>query len=305
MLREVFFHRGINAAVVLWAGNREIRIVQIKFFFYKRNSMKEMSGWLSSQFWAGQRWAVIDTINGISERPACYEDYLDAADDCRIRCVKGDIFRVRVLASLLKEWNQVAPGSISEEGIANLRQEVSRYPIRLSIFQANSEKELLNGNYCPVVWEKLSNPLLDIKKYVVLRKQALSSSKYQEFHCTNEFPIAMLALQEHIGDVMNQEASMVLVGQFRDSSIDRRKGDFLDETIVLYRVEWQYSHIPEIIQAHDPCVPIVRSFPVFVRYHATRKELAFYDGKLKRIRPGDEPDAIDLQWFDFRESVIR
>jgi hypothetical protein len=277
------------------------------FSFIKRNSVKEMSGWLSSQFWAGQRWAVMDTINGLSERPACYEDYLDAADECRMRSAKGDIFRVRVLASLLKEWNQVAPGSISEEDIANLRQVVSRYPIRLCVFLANCEKELLNGNYCPMVWEKLTNPLLDIKKYVVLRKHALSSSKYQEFHCTNEFPIAMLTLQEHIGDVMNQPALMLLVGQFRDSSIDRSKGYFLDikEAIILYRAEWQYSHIPEIIQAHDPCVPIVRSFPVFVRYHVTRKELTFYDGKLKRIRPGDEPDAIDLQWFDFRESVIR
>jgi hypothetical protein len=35
MLREVFSHRGIDAAIVLWDGNRDIRIAQTKFFFYK------------------------------------------------------------------------------------------------------------------------------------------------------------------------------------------------------------------------------------------------------------------------------
>jgi hypothetical protein len=78
-----------------------------------------------------------------------------------------------------------------------------------------------------------------------------------------------------------------------------------NSTIIFYRAECRKAQHTDIIQVHDPATPIRRDIPVFVRYFVRGRELAFYDGKLKRIRPGDEPDFIDLSVFDFREKVLK
>ena len=267
--------------------------------------MEDAIEWLSNQFWSGKRWFIVEVSGGIVGRPACYANYLDAATDCRRRNEQGGSFRIRVLGSVLKEWNLPGPMESSWQDRERLREVVGQYPVQLYQSAVEWEEELLRGNYYPVVWEKVTEPLLAIRKYVIVHQYQKGRVSFREVYSTSEFPNAIVALRDHARNFRDQTGCLLLFGQFLDCPIDYKGGLYdLNVTVILYRAEWQGGLIPEIVEVHDPVSPVVRSFPMFVRYHRQRGTLSFYDGGLKRIDPGDEPDFIDLRMFDFRGKVI-
>jgi len=269
--------------------------------------MNDRGKWLAGQFWAGKRWIALEIGRGIDGVHGCYNDYLDAAEVCRRKVTAGKTLRVRMLGLLLKEVNGSFRGIAKEEDRRDLRYAIGKYPLRPFVSQANWEEELLFGIYYPVVWLKTINPLLAVRKYLVVldREKALENRK--KLYSTSEFPQAMLALEQFVSKGRSQNGILLLMGQLRDEPFDSQGSEspHTNSTVVFYRSEWQEGQQMIVSQIHDPTQPIMQSIPMFVRYFAQRQELAFYDGKLKRIRPGDEPDFIDLSVFDFRKNVLK
>lgn len=268
--------------------------------------MHESVKWLADQFWAGKRWVVLETEAGIGGIQACYSDYRDAAAVCRTAAAAGKVLRVRVLGSLLKELNGVGRGIPGKEDIRQVGFAVGRYPIRLFASPANWEEELLFGNYYPVIWSKEMHPLLAVRQYFVAVDREGNLPSRRELYCTGEFPQAIRALKQFVRNRRDQNGTLLLIGQLWEGPFDCHRGEHQhpNNTITFYRTEWEDGRQLDIIQVHDPTQPIIQSLPMFVRFFAQRGELAFYDGKLKRIRPGDEPDFIDLSVFDFRKTVL-
>lgn len=273
----------------------------------KRVILNENKKWLKEQFWAGKRWVVLEMGFGIDRIHDCYSDYLDAAHVCKSEITVGKILRVRVLGSILKELNETIRGMPREEDRREVRTAIGKYPMRLVVSPVNWEEELLFGDYYPMVWLKTIHPLLAVRKYVVVLdgEDALPSRK--QLYSTSEFPQAMLALEKFVRKKRDRNGILLLVGQLRDVPFDYHRSEFFqaNSSIIFYRAEWRAALRMDIIQLHDPAQSMMRSIPMFVRYFAQRRELAFYDGKLKRIRPGDEPDFIDLSVFDFRKYVLK
>ncbi|HLZ17455.1 MAG TPA: hypothetical protein VKQ08_10460 [Cyclobacteriaceae bacterium] len=269
--------------------------------------MDERGKWLADQFWAGKRWVVLEMGPGTDGIYGCYCDYVDATAVCRKAVAIGKDLRVRVLGSLLKELNGAVRGLVGEEDRQQIRFAIGKYPVRLFVSSANWEEELLHGNYCPVVWMKSMHPLLTVRKYVIVQDGGGEPPNRRELHSTNEFSEAMLALERFVNSRQAWIGTLLLVGQLWDGPLDCHPGEseHSNSTIIFYRTEWRGAQNMEILQVHDPSTQIRRDIPVFVRCFVRRRELAFHDGKLKRIRPGDEPDFIDLSVFDFRERVIK
>ena len=255
--------------------------------------MSGMQDWLSDQFWSGNRWVVLG-----GGRPRCYANYADAAGYCRSE--NDWNFRVRILGSLLKTMTGRADAALCREDSNRLKAAVGCYPLRLFVSPVDWQGELLKGNFYPMVWEKLVHPLLDIRSSVVLWQPDVVRVKCRELYVTEEFSLAMPRLIKEIQDLSGQSGTLYLFGRLLEN------GDVGDKhaTITFYRVTVGAGVVSELTQVHDPAAPFVRSWSVFVRYHAKMGRLTFYDGSLKRIRPGDEPVGIDLQVFDFQPISV-
>ncbi|HVU98498.1 MAG TPA: hypothetical protein VHE34_24925 [Puia sp.] len=269
--------------------------------------MDKSGKWLADQFWAGKRWVVLEAGPGIVGIYGCYCDYADAAAVCKKTATVEKNLRIRVLGSFLKELNGCIRGRVEEEERQQVRFAISKYPVRLFASSANWEEELLQGNYYPMVWLKSMHPLLAVKKYIVVLDRVGKLPGRRELYSTSEFPEAMLALEQFVSGRRAWNGALLLVGQLSDGPLNNHPGEskHSNSVIVFYRTECRDAQHMGIVQVHDPSTPIKRDIPVFVRYFTRRRELAFYDGKLKRIRPGDEMDFIDLSVFDFREKVLK
>jgi hypothetical protein len=250
-------------------------------------------GWLSDQFWSGKRWLVLGR-----DRPRCYANYADASAYCRSE--KSQDFRVRILGSFLKTTIGRGDGAQSESDEGRLKAVVACYPLRPYCCAVDWPAELLKGNFYPMVWEKSVHPLLSVSSYAVLWRPGALRVKCRELFITEAFSQAMTRFMKESLDLPGLNGTIQLLGRFCED------GDIGDEqaTIIFYQVAIGAGVAPELEQVHDPGLPFVRAFPVFIRYHAKRATLTFYDGLLKRIRPGDEPDHIDLRVFDFQPMAV-
>lgn len=130
---------------------------------------------LRQQYRIGKRWLVFDVgkkLDGIFE---CYFEYQDAVDGCRSHSLAGECFQICVLGSILKRFHvHYATGTKGTYG-KRLKDIVGRFPIRFLHPDNEREKELLRGNFYPVIWEKVIYPLIDVSRYVILRKNTIFS----------------------------------------------------------------------------------------------------------------------------------
>lgn len=165
---------------------------------------------------------------------------------------------------------------------------------------------MLNGNFYPLMREELVHPLLDIQKYAVLRESRCKPIKRQLLDVQGEFLPAMRLLYVHARSIRDKEVSLVLAGLFQDLPIDYLTADLDDGrvSIELYRMDRKNGDGPQIVEMHDPCVPLLRRSAVFVRYHPKERILSFYDGRLRCINRMELPEMIDPEVFDFGELVI-
>lgn len=272
----------------------------------KVNSMDEPRRWLTGQFWDGKRWVVLETSAGIVGIYGCYSDYLDAADVCRRSIPTGKALQVRILGSLLKELNGIVHRVAETENQEHLSAAIGKYPLRLFGSSTNWEEELLLGNFYPMVWIKSMHPLLAVHRFIVVLDRKGAPSRRKELYTSSEFPHAILALERYGRSMWDQNVSLSLIGQLQDGSFARRcdERQSSKKPLIFFRAECRKGKQLEIEQVRDPTRPVLQEIPVLVRYFSQRRELAFYDGRLKRIRPGDEPGFIDLSVFDFRKKVL-
>lgn len=266
--------------------------------------MDRLAQWLSDRFWEGDRWVVLELWQGLPEQPQCFMEYAEAVDHCRKVGAGGRFYRIRVLGTLLKELNGKTRIDGRDVDKRRLREVIQNYPLRLFEQPPGWEVELLQGNYYPVIWEKVTQPLLAVRRYVILKK--LLGGQFRVLNCKDEFSQIILALKDYAAELQKEKGELLVVGEFLEQPVDYRDGALYDTniTVTIYRVSWRSGPMPGVIQVHDPAVPVIRAFPMFLRYYVRRRTLFFFDGGLKRIRPGDEPDPIDLEWFDFRMQVM-
>lgn len=266
--------------------------------------MESRLTYLTAQFWGGKRWVVVDSRKGAGDRLDCFEDYLDAAEFCHAAGIEWAFLRVKLLGSLLKQLRGMTDQPIDPVERDRLREVIGRYPIRLFTAPAIWESRLINGHFYPMVWEKLTHPLLAVRKYIILLEREPGKGCYQELTSTEEFSVAMIRLEAQ--RVSHRKGMLLLVGQLVEGDMDYRNGEVCDgnETILFYKVAIEGGDNSAFMQVNDPGQRVTRSFPMFVRYHAGQRFCTFYDSRLTRIRPGDEPAYIDLHCFDFGEDVI-
>jgi hypothetical protein len=255
--------------------------------------------WLSDEFWSGKRWVVAEPGKPITRRPACYADYWDAAQACQ--SVGGRRLRVRILASLLKAARPTEGVVPAPEERKKLKGVVGGYPLSLFFSPVDWMGELLNGNYYPMVWEKEAHPLLTVRNWLVCWQPGDGRVKCRELFAASDFSAAMQRFTEESRRLPVREGKLLLVGHFVDIPHSCQSADLVDgdSTLIFYRLSAKANTPATLTQVHDPGSPIWRQLPLFVRYHRSRCLLTFYDGSLKRIRPGEELMGIDLQVFDF------
>lgn len=267
---------------------------------------------LSGQYWSGCRWVIIDRKKGIVKLAIrCFADYLDADMFCRRRQVSSGNVHIRVLGSVLKKLNGIGERGYSAEERDRMRMTVKRYPVRALHMDEVGETELLSGNFYPFVWETVICPLIVIGRYLVIRKMETGKVPYRICASALDFKGGLTLFRDTLRGCWGQPASLWLVGQAGDYIIDCRDTSVLEwhDLVLLYKVDMNGFgqcdyRSAEIMQVHDPTNPWVRMTPVFARYNANKEALTFYDGLLRRVRPGEDLDFMDLRFFDFSKWAV-
>jgi hypothetical protein len=261
--------------------------------------MESVREWLSEQFWSGKRFVVFAGGMRLKDRPACYTNFSDAGEYCRSSRVPNS--RIGILSSVLKAWSGKYDLVSTQAEKETLKAVLSRYPLRLFFPTVDCRDELLKGNYYPMVWEKGVDPLQTIRQYLVLWLPNSGPMKCRVLCTTARILVAMRRFGEEVSHPGERDGVLMLVGRFVDTPYRHRAADMEDSqsSLIFYRLLQKPGDPLVFTEVNDPALPVVRHFPVFVRYHPKRPSLSFYDGSLKWIRPGDEPDGIELQFFDF------
>lgn len=255
--------------------------------------------YLSAEFWAGCRWMV----HVIPSKIKCFVDFRDAAAYCAELSSVTKPIRIRILSSVLKGLNGIKSREILDDELAVVEEVIRRYPIQ-TLYKNRLAEELRLENFYPVLWQKVIHPLLETDKYFILRRDQKGACRIvttsQSFsHAIEEF--AICAKVDKPGD-----GQFLLVGQIQNRLLDIEGRDLEKggAGIVFYQTETKLDSRTlkgrlEISQVQDPVDPIVQSVPIFTRYDQRKDELVFYDGRLKKARPGEDIEFLDLRFFDF------
>jgi hypothetical protein len=164
--------------------------------------------------------------------------------------------------------------------------------------KANWEVEIGNGRFYPVFWEKIVHPLAHVTQYAIVARQTGLRIHWRPVKVFDNFTDAIVAYTK----VISNSQEFWFVGLHEPEYLTDLPETLSQTTklIPFYRSIPCRSEPPVVDQIHDPTVPITFRWAVFLRYHPGRAAFTFYDGALRRIKPGDETENIDLSIFYFR-----
>ncbi|HTR29920.1 MAG TPA: hypothetical protein VMH27_11665 [Puia sp.] len=162
--------------------------------------------------------------------------------------------------------------------------------------------------YFPLLWNSVLHPLLIVKKYRVLARyhEAQYSKRFQIVDSFDDLDCALLAFMGIVRRSSLVDQKLVLVGQCNNEVSVPGSPKMLPENgnLVFYKSKAVWSAEGEnwepcIEQVHDPAQPIPTHTPLFACYNKYQGIIHFYDGGLKRIRPSNSAEPLDLSFFDF------
>jgi len=234
-------------------------------------SMDGAIEWLGRRYREGDRWLVWDVVSCFRGPSYTCRGYMEAAGLCGTH---GGNYRVAVLATVLKVMRGKLVSGTADVG--RLSVDLGCYPLRSVAGVEHTLSELAAGYYYPMIWQQAVYPVMDIEVYVIVR----TSRVCREVFRGGDFVAAMKAF-ERVCAAARREDRYRLVG----------------DGLVLYR--WEDG----VEQVHDPTEKYWRCSPVFVKYEERRKVLLFFDGFLRRVRPGVQGEELDLSLFDRRSGV--
>lgn len=275
------------------------------------NYIESIRAFLSSEFWSGKRWLAFDVFKketGVADLQ-CFPDYKKAALFCEANSSNGKAYRIKEVGYVLRTLNQGSNQKATVSERQALQELASSYPITLLRPDEGLAACLWTGEYFPVIWNKVINPLTTIQSYHIIEQwfvdnwegnvklQRKAASTYERFSSAIE------ALEKQLNSCYTgrNDLQFILLGQFRNHqlSLDEQGIPIKNTGMLLYRAYYLNAQC-YLYQVNDPTSPFLIQNGIFIRYNRGRRQLNFYDSSLKKVLPGTYVDYIDLNYFFFQ-----
>jgi hypothetical protein len=271
--------------------------------------MDKLKKKLSEEYRAGRRWLAYDIIKsaGWVGRLRCFADYSEAADWCKAKSAKEGVFRIKVLAEVLAGLNGVRPAGYTDVERQILCDLVSRRPIASYKKSIPPGVGLLRWRYFPVLWNAVVDPLTAVETYQIIGRRECEPGKVKVrvLSSYSELGMAFLDLQRRIDEVKKIDEEWLLVGLLTGNACPATP-DLAPAggVIVFFRSaaplgQETVEGIPDIVQVNDPTEAVMVQVPYFARYERQHGRINFFDGGLRRVKPGMDSWRLDLEYFDF------
>jgi hypothetical protein len=263
---------------------------------------------LLGEYRTGKRWLAYDILRsaGWLSRLRCFPDFSTAADWCRAKSGSEGIFRIRVLAEVLARLNTVWPRQYTATEMETLNDLVECGPISSYKESIPLTLGLLRQRYFPVLWRSMLEPLKAVQTYYVVSRRWNWPGKpgvrvlgsYPDFGCS------IVNFKKATRRQLADEELLLAGGIFEKADLTVRELLLADGVIVFYRSaaaepgqreNWE----PEIAQEHDPTVAVIAQRPYFAGYDRQYGRINFFDGGLRRVKPGGNWLRLDLEYFNF------
>lgn len=254
--------------------------------FRKDDEMKR----LSSEFWVGKRWIVVDAEGPdlkLSES-ICFYTYQNALDFCRAKGTRDTGWKISVLSNVLKVYND----RMRLDPFAFVYSIIEGYPIESHSSCPTLTKDLQLGLYCPLYWTKTIEPLLDIRAfYIVYTGNIKGKMVYY-------FSKPVVAFEEAHNLYFEKDRFTVspnvflpgvrmLIGVLDNEIVPNNEMvlEMPASAFVIYRNNFAMGQVSgDVEMVNDVCSGIKVKHLMFGRLKGNK--LLFFDGSMKKVRPG-------------------
>ncbi|MDR3712358.1 MAG: hypothetical protein P4L51_06055 [Puia sp.] len=270
---------------------------------------------LSDSFWRGARWFCFDVLSDKLDPHdlSCFYDYPTAAAFCKDQELRERKFRIKSISLVLKRLNGYPPEKVSATVIELLLRSFNRYPISFSGKDEDFVTYIRNGDFFPVHWNTLIDPLTHIEKFYILAiPKGDSLWKGHRLLAASEWIMDILLELRQAGKLMKtgKYEKILLYGTFAESG-DITGIDFKDKTVgvsfyEIHQVGDVAGSSPSYKTAiiNDITSPVLIDQVLFARFSTKTIRLDFYDGLLRKIWPGPITTHLDEEFFYFPAIVF-
>jgi hypothetical protein len=257
-------------------------------------NIESIRKYLSTEFWLGKRWLSFDIQKqlGSAEDLHCFFNYQTATSFCYDKHTEGAEFRIRAIGPILKVLNkgQVRPTILERR---HLQVALATYPIKYCLPESCTEKILLSGDFCPVLWNKAINLLSNILQYHIIERRLDGERTRKGLHHSSfqDFPNGIMEFNKLVktAQTNGSNSEFLFVGQFNEYPFQPGDIDISNNSNVLfYRAFSDYANDLEhvIEQVNDPTASYLIEYGIFLHFDVRNGRLLFFDGSLKKVLPG-------------------
>jgi hypothetical protein len=274
-------------------------------------SISDLKKRLSAQYRSGNRWLVYDSLKngGDPDGLLSFAGYTGAEAWCRAKRGAGE-YRIRVLSDTLAVMNGIRPVKPTDVERRLLRDLLANRPVTAYADTFPLETGLLRQKYFPCVWNRWLEPLHIVSRYQLIGRGYTGQRKIRVMGSSYHFASAVTAFTSALRRDSPLEEERLLIG-LMEGERELTDGDRLpdDGPIVFYRVRPQLAAesgdwAAAIEQVHDPAQPVQVKTAYFASYDRRHGQLLFFDGMLRKTRPGKMVERMDLAFFDFELTEI-